>query len=170
MSLTVSFLSLSTESVSTAYPDQPLFVTPTSTVGEVIELLRAQKTGSVLVCDGGCGVDGTDDGKLLGIFTERDALKCMAAASSGNDVMQQPVSAIMSTDITTLQADTSMGDVIKTMSDGGYRHLPIVDAGGQPTGMESVYGIVHYLVDHFPQTIYNLPPNPRSITSDREGA
>ena len=172
MSLTVSFLSLSTESVSTAYPDQPLFVTPTSTVGEVIELLRAQKTGSVLVCDGGCGDEGTDDGILLGIFTERDALKCMAAASNGTDtgIMQQPVSEVMSTDITTLQADTSMGEAIKTMSKGGFRHLPIVDAGGLPTGMESVYGIVHYLVDHFPQTIYNLPPNPRSITSEREGA
>ena len=166
----MSFLSLSTESVSTAYPDQPLFVTPTSTVGEVIELLRAQKTGSVLVCgDSTCQEKG-ECSDLQGIFTERDALKCMAAASGGDDVMQQPVSAIMSTDITALQADTSMGEAIKTMSEGGFRHLPIVDAGGQPTGMESVYGIVHYLVDHFPQTIYNLPPNPRSITSDREGA
>ena len=173
----MSFLSLSTESVSTAYPDQPLFVTPTSTVGEVIELLRAQKTGSVLVCgdprqkEGSCQEKG-ECSDLQGIFTERDALKCMAAASSGADsgVMQQPVSEVMSTDITTLQAGTSMGEAIKTMSEGGYRHLPIVDAGGQPTGMESVYGIVHYLVDHFPQTIYNLPPNPRSITSEREGA
>ena len=84
--------------------------------------------------------------------------------------MQQPISEIMSTKVTTLQADASMGEAIKTMSVGGYRHLPIVNADGKPTGMESVYGIVHYLVDHFPQTIYNLPPDPRSITSEREGA
>ena len=166
----MSFLSLSTESVSSAYPDQPLFVTPTSTVGEVIQLLRAQKTGSVLVCgDNSCQEEG-GSGDLQGIFTERDALKCMAAASSGAKVMQQPISEIMSTKVTTLQADASMGEAIKTMSEGGYRHLPIVNADGKPTGMESVYGIVHYLVDHFPQTIYNLPPDPRSITSEREGA
>ena len=172
----MSFLSLSTESVSSAYPDQPLYVTPTSTVGEVIQLLRAQKVGSVLVCgdhsrqkEGSCQEEGSCS-DLQGIFTERDALKCMAAASSGAEVMQQPISEIMSTKVTTLQADASMGEAIKTMSEGGYRHLPIVNADGKPTGMESVYGIVHYLVDHFPQTIYNLPPDPRSITSEREGA
>ncbi len=162
-------LSLSTESVSTAYPDQPLFVTPAATVGEVIQLLCAQQTGSVLVCE----TADANEGKLLGIFTERDALKCMAVASGDGDrtgVMQQPVSKVMSTDLTKLQADTSMGETIKLMSQGGYRHLPIVDAEGKPTGMETVYGIVHYLVDHFPQTIYNLPPNPSSIPSEREGA
>ncbi len=182
MLLAVSFqLSLSTESVSTAYPDQPLFVIPAATVGEVIQLLRAQQTGSVLVCDSGstegnsAGNDSASGGKLLGIFTERDALKCMAAASSGagsanGDILQQAVSTVMSTEVTTLQANASMGEAIKTMSQGGYRHLPILNADGQPTSMESVYGILHYLVDHFPQTIYNLPPNPRSITSEREGA
>ncbi|NOZ38939.1 MAG: CBS domain-containing protein [Planctomycetes bacterium] len=172
-------LSLSTESVSTAYPDQPLFVLPTATVGEVIQLLRAQQTGSVLVCESDSAEgDSANNGKLLGIFTERDALKYMAAASRGTDdvnsansgIMQQAVSTVMSTDVTTLQADASMGETIKTMSQGGYRHLPILDADGKPTGVENVYGIVHYLVDHFPQTIYNLPPNPRSITSEREGA
>ena len=159
-------LSLSTESVSAAYPDQPLFVTPTSSVGDVIQLFAAQETGSVLVCD-----DDSSGGALLGIFTERDALRCMAAASGGQPaIMQQPVSEVMSTELTTLQADASMGDAIKMMSHGGFRHLPIVDTDGKPTGMENVYGIVHYLVDHFPQTIYNLPPNPRSIPSEREGA
>ncbi len=159
-------LSLSTESVSAAYPDQPLFVTPASTVGEVIQLLRAQRTGSVLVCDS----DQASGGKLLGIFTERDALRAMATACESDAVMKQPVSEVMSTDLATLQADTSMGDAIKMMSDGGYRHLPILDPEGKPTGMQTVYGIVHYLVDHFPQTIYNLPPKPGRGPADREGA
>lgn len=161
-------LSLSTESVSSAYPDQPAFVTPTSKVGEVIQLFNAQQTGSVLVCDR----DSADGGQLLGIFTERDALRCMAAVSSGDqpELMSRPISEVMSTDVTTLRGDTSMGEAIKMMSQGGYRHLPIVDDEGKPTGMENVYGIVHYLVDHFPQTIYNLPPNPRSVPSEREGA
>lgn len=161
-------LSLSTESVSAAYPDQPLFVTSSATVGEVIQLFSAQQTGSVLVCES----DTADDGKLLGIFTERDALRCMAAVSSGDqpELMSKPVGEVMSTDLTTLHADTSMGEAIKLMSQGGYRHLPIVDAEGKPIGMETVYGIVHYLVDHFPQTIYNLPPNPRAVHNEREGA
>ena len=158
-------LSLSTESVSAAYPDQPLFVTPTSTVGEVIQLLRAQKNGSVLVCD-------SDSGDMLGIFTERDALRCMSDASNeeGSKIMQQPISSEMSEVVATLKADTNMGEMIKLMSQGGYRHVPIVDAKDHPVGMETVYGIVHYLVDHFPQTIYNLPPDPGRVPSEREGA
>ena len=161
-------LSLSTESVSAAYPDQPLFVAPAATVGEVIQLFGAQQSGSVLVCED----NSTDGSSLLGIFTERDALKCIAAVSSGQqpELMSKPVSAVMSTEVTTLPADTSMGEAIPTMSQGGYRHVPIVDAEGKPTGMETVHGIVHYLVDHFPQTVYNLPPDPRAIPTEREGA
>lgn len=159
-------LSLSTESVSSAYPDKPLFVVPTSTVGEALQSLQDQTTGCVLVCEKADGA-----GKLLGIFTERDALKCMAAASDGSsDIMEQPVSTVMSTDLATLQPDASMGESIKKMSQGGFRHLPIVDSDTKPVGMETVNGIVHYLVDHFPQTIYNLPPNPDSIPTNREGA
>jgi hypothetical protein len=34
----------------------------------------------------------------------------------------------------------------------------------------AVHGIVHYLVDHFPATVYNLPPNPKNNQKEREGA
>lgn len=157
-------LSLNTESVSAAYPDEPTFVTPTAPLGDVIQLFGAQQTGSVLVCE--------DGSKLLGIFTERDALKCMAAVSNGSqpELMSQPVSEVMSTELTTLRSDTSVSEAIQLMSQGGFRHLPVVDETGTPVGMENVYGIVHFLVDHFPQTIYNLPPNPQAIPSEREGA
>jgi hypothetical protein len=36
--------------------------------------------------------------------------------------------------------------------------------------MATVYGIVHYLVDHFPQTIYTLYPQPGQVSAEREGA
>ena len=62
-----------------------------------------------------------------------------------------------------------MGPAIETMSEGGYRHLPIVDDSGVPTGVAAVRGIVHYLVDHFPETIYTLPPEPGKKPSERDG-
>lgn len=70
----------------------------------------------------------------------------------------------------TLTTKSSVGQTIEMMSEGGYRHLPIVDEQGQPSGVAAVRGIVHYLVDHFPQTIYNLPPEPGRRGADREGA
>ncbi len=150
-------LSLSTDPVTTAYPDEPLFVAPDAAVSEVLQLLRAQSTGHVMICE---------EGRLVGIFTERDALRLMA----GGQDLEQPVSQVMSRDPVSLQEDATVGDAIKTMSEGGYRQLPILTSDGTPTGLATVYGIVHYMVDHFPQTIYTLPPNPSSVPSEREGA
>jgi hypothetical protein len=65
---------------------------------------------------------------------------------------------------------TTVGAAIEMMSAGGYRHLPIVDDQGVPLAVAAVQGIVHYLVDHFPQTIYTLPPEPGKTYADREGA
>lgn len=184
-------LSLSTESVAAAYPDQPLFVAPDASVGEVLQLLRAQRNGSVLVCEVSTQNGSPGEGRLLGIFTERDALKHMAlatgplaegahgegrAAGAGGGKtgdgggMGQSVSAVMSPNPVCLRADTSVGEAIQTMSKGGYRHLPILNEAGLPTGIATVYGIVRFLVDHFPQTIYNLPPEPGAVPSEREGA
>ncbi len=150
-------LSLNTEPVTAAYPNDPLLVSPDSKVGDVLQLLRANRAGSVLVCE---------ESRLLGIFTERDALRWMASGQS-NEVA---IESLMSRDLQTLDEQATVADAIRLMAQGGYRRLPIVSVEGKPTGVSSVRGIVHYLVDHFPQTIYTLPPQPNSVTSEREGA
>lgn len=155
-------LSLSTDLVTAAYPYDPLLVAPDATVGDVLQLLRAQKTSSVLICDG----DGSDGSKLLGIFTERDALKWMAASKP----LDRPISEAMSSEPVSIDADATVSETIRRMSKGGYRRLPIMAPDGTPSGMVGVRGLLHYLVDHFPETIYNLPPKPGSFTGEREGA
>jgi CBS domain-containing protein len=150
-------LSLDSEGVGSAYPDQTLAATGDDSVGDVMQLLRAQRTGAALICDGP---------KLIGIFTERDALKLMA---SGAD-FSAPVRDYMSSKPATLPSNATVGDAIRTMAQGGYRHLPVVDDAGGPSGVIAVHGIVRYLVDHFPETVYNLPPDPKSVQRAREGA
>lgn len=146
-----------------AYPETPLIVAPNANVGEVLELMRAQKTGSVIICE---------NGKLTGIFTDRDALRWMASQASGGNTVdaQTPISQLMTADPKSLPTDTTVGVAIQQMSVGRYRHVPIVDDKSCPSGVASVYGIVHYLVDHFPQTIYNLSPQPGQVPAEREGA
>ena len=107
--------------------------------------------------------DGT---KLVGIVTERDALMLM---SSGADLKTQ-VRDVMSSPPATISNGATVGDAIRVMSEGGYRHLPIVDGDSRPIGVLATQGIVHFLVDHFPATVYNLPPDPKASTRDREGA
>ncbi len=150
-------LSLQSEGVGSAYPDQPLAASANENVGQVLQLLRAQRTGAVLICEGE---------KLVGILTDRDALKLMA---SGAD-LTVPVREVMSSEPATILSTATVGEAIRVMAEGGYRHLPIVDRDGKPTGMVAVHGIVHYLVDHFPETVYNLPPDPKAAPRAREGA
>jgi CBS domain-containing protein len=150
-------LSLDSEGIGSAYPDQPLAATVNDSVGQVLQLLRAQRTGAMLICDGE---------KLVGIFTERDALKLMARDAD----FSAPVGEVMSREPATVPTTATVSQAIRVMAEGAYRHLPIVDAQGKPTGVVAVHGIVHYLVDHFPETVYNLPPDPKAAPKAREGA
>jgi CBS domain-containing protein len=150
-------LSLDSEGVASAYPDQPLAASVSDSVAQVLQLLRAQRTGAMLICEGV---------KLVGILTERDALKLMARGAD----FSIPVGEVMTREPATILSTATVGEAIRVMAEGGYRHLPIVDAEGKPTGVLAVHGIVHYLVDHFPETVYNLPPDPKAAPREREGA
>ena len=150
-------LSLSHETVDAVDPDQPLAVTAETSLRDVLLLMKAQRSGSVLVCD---------DGKMVGIFTERDALRLMANKADLN----VPVQTAMARNVCTLSPDSTVSMAIQQMAAGGYRRLPIIDGEAAPQGVADVRGIVHYLVQHFPEAIYNLPPNPKPKLAEREGA
>lgn len=150
-------LNLSTETVKHAYYPEPIELSPQATVREAFHRMREVNTGAVLV---------TEQGKLVGIFTERDALRLMASKAE----LDVPLTEHMVTDPVTLTESDSVGTGITKMARGGYRRLPIVDAAGKPDGMLKTSGILHYLVQHFPTVIYNLPPTPHHTTQHREGA
>lgn len=150
-------LNLNTETVEAAHPSKPLAVEPDTSVSDVFALMKAQRTGSVLICR---------DGVLAGIFTERDALRLMATDAD----LKAPIESVMIANPVTVRSDQSVGAAIQTMAEGGYRQLPIVDDAGHPQGVVKVSGIVRYLVEHFPETVYNLPPEPNVVMQQREGA
>lgn len=143
--------------IEASSPTQPVVVAPETTLREVLQQMREQNTGSVFVIR---------DGKLVGIYTERDALKLMANAGE----LDVPVYQVMIRDPITVQQNDKVADAVTRMSLGGYRRLPIVDENGQPTGAVKASGILRYMVDHFPQSIYTLPPEPNNASKEREGA
>lgn len=150
-------LNLNTETVSEAGWSEPLCVEPSITIREALELLKARCTGGLLICR---------DGALAGIFTERDALRVMAHGAN----LDAAIETAMVTSVVTLKPDAKVGQAIYTMSEGGYRRLPIVDDANRPLGMLKVSGIVRYLVEHFPNAVYNQPPAVRPAMMEREGA
>jgi len=149
---------LRTDSISRLHPTAPLRVTPEQTVAEAAALMRQNKVGCVLVC--------RDDG-LVGIFTERDLMRRVLAPGRP---LTAPVLACMTPGPVTVCPKAPISTAVRLMEEGGYRHLPVVDDAGRPVGVLSVKRIVHYLVEHFPSTIYNQPPDPSVFPLDAEGA
>lgn len=148
---------LTTETVGQIQQNLPLCVEPETPVREVFRLLKLDKSGSALICR---------QGMLVGIFTERDAVRMLAAGSS----LETPVQQVMVRNPVSLRSHDTIATAIKKMTAGGYRRLPIVDAEGRPQGKITISGIVHYLVEHFPKAVYNLPPVSQPAMQQRDGA
>ncbi len=140
-------LNLMTESVDHAGPVEPLCVQPTATIREVLLLLpRPPPPPSALVCR---------DKSLLGVFTERDALRVMAHGIN----LDSPIEKVMTPQPVTVRAGEKVGVAVQKMATGGYRPFcPSWTTRASPSAWCMFSGIVHYLVEHFPKSIYNLPP------------
>jgi CBS domain-containing protein len=146
------------ESVSRLWLAPPLCLSPDESVADAVERMRQLKVGYVLVCR---------DGRLDGIFTERDLLQRVLAPARGLDMS---LSAVMSTNVVVVRPPESIASALRRMEKGGYRHLPVLDADNRPIGVLSVKRLIQYLVEHFPSTVCNLPPDPDAFPRAAEGA
>jgi CBS domain-containing protein len=105
-------------------------VAPEDTLGEVAERMSAVNVGAVVV---------KDYGRLIGILTERDMLKAMAARVHTSDAR---VREWMTEDPLTASADMGVEDAAQVMLEHNFRHLPIVDEAGAVVGLVSMRRVV----------------------------
>ena len=113
---------------------EPITVKTTDPVSRVVERMKKNRYGSVLVLDPG--------GALAGIFTERDLLRRL-----GNDSAQiksATVGEVMTAHPETLSEDDTIAHALNCMAVGGYRHIPLVREGA-PVGFVSIRGILTYI-------------------------
>jgi CBS domain-containing protein len=89
---------------------------PTATLQEVVDLLVRHNCGSLLVVDGG---------QLLGIITERDILRAVAAVNRSLSDCQ--VQDHMSVNLLTGNPEDAIGDVMGLMTEHRVRHLPVLE-------------------------------------------
>jgi CBS domain-containing protein len=127
-----------------------LIVEPSTTTFDVIKAMRAGSCGAALITDA--------DGKLAGIFSERDVL---VKVGNNGASMDGPVSELMTANPRTTAVTDSVSAALAAMREGDFRHLPIIDEDGAPAGIVSVRDILAWVADHFPKAILNLPPRPR---------
>src|SRR6202044_475753 len=119
-------------------------VDPGAPVLEAIRLMAEHGVGALLVMSGE---------QLVGVVSERDyARKVILKGRASNDT---PVRQIMSSPVLTVQADQSVHDCMRIMSEKRIRHLPVVDATGV-IGVLSIGDLVRAVLEEQQRTIADL--------------
>ncbi len=104
----------------------PPVVAPGDPIAYAIALMQRLDTGAAVVCD---------SGDIAGILTERDIL--LKASDERTDLNAVKVADVMTSDAVFLRQDDSLAVAIHKMAVGGFRHIPLVDESGAPTGIVS---------------------------------
>lgn len=96
-----------------------------TTVREAARLMRKTRVGALLI---------VEHSRLVGIFTERDAL--IRVLAEGLDPDSTPLSAVMTLDPVTVHPDKPFVYALHLMYENGFRHVPVAE-DGKPLGMVS---------------------------------
>lgn len=131
-------------------------VSPHTPLSQAIEAMKKDEGGCVII---------SDDGRVAGIFTERDLLLKVL----GHDVnMDSPISEWMQTKVETLSRDATIGDAVRLMNEKSFRNIPLVKKG-ELVGSISVFDIITYLAECYPKATMNLPPLSAQVMDTVDG-
>lgn len=109
-------------------------VGPDALVTECVRKMTAEKVGALIVMDGE---------RLVGIFTERDALNKVLGA--GLNPVSTKISAVMTKDPVCIPPATTVGEAMELVTKRRFRHLPVVE-NGKVLAVVSSGDLTHWLV------------------------
>lgn len=116
-----------------------------SSVDDAIRSMNTRKISAIIV---------TENGKTVGIFTERDVVRCYIA-TGGKSFKEVPVRDAMVRDLVVAVPDEDIHEVSATMVEKNIRHLPVVD-DGRIIGMLSIRDIIQTQVTKLTSEIHYL--------------
>ncbi len=103
-------------------------IRPAATVADAARLLSEKRIGAIVV---------SDDGRTpLGILSERDIVRELS--KSGAAVLDRPVSDLMTRKLVTCTTGEDALAILERMTEGRFRHLPVVDDAGEMIGLISI--------------------------------
>jgi CBS domain-containing protein len=141
-------------------PSSPICAPPDTPLREAIELMNRRRIGAVLVTEGK---------HLLGIFTERDVLTKVVGREM--DLDGTTIGELMTPDPETLGVDDPVVFALKTMHEGGFRHVPLLDTNNRPIAVISVKDVVEFAVRLFAKELLTAPPSAAHLApGSSEGA
>jgi CBS domain-containing protein len=113
-----------------------VMVEPDRTVADLLDVLERHNVGAVVVSPDGLAIDG--------VVSERDVVRHMSR--EGSQLLERPVSAIMTRKVRTCTSSDSVEDVMRVMTRERIRHVPVVDHGTL-VGIVSIGDVVKNRVD-----------------------
>jgi CBS domain-containing protein len=126
--------SLMEDPVSVLKPQTPITLPPTASVRQAVQTMLDRNLGALLVVGA--------DGKLLGVFSERDLLTKVAGLPGTS--LDAPLEQFMTANPETVADSDTLAFALHKMDVGGYRHLPIV-RDQRPTGVLSVRDMLRHI-------------------------
>lgn len=117
-----------------------------ATAGDAIRKMLDRHVGAVGVVDG--------EGRVAGIFTERDVLRKLSLSRLDPDVT--PVRDLMTTPVEMATQETGPGEAMATMVERHFRHLPVVDNNGKLLGILSIRNLLEWRIDALTQELDSL--------------
>ncbi|GHD08461.1 CBS domain-containing protein [Tianweitania populi] len=109
---------------------------PDQTLADAAKSLGEQRIGALVVTDG--------DGRIAGILSERDIVRVVGR--DGALALEQRVSAVMTSDVTTCSENQTASELLEIMTNGRFRHLP-VERDGQLDGIISIGDVVKLRIE-----------------------
>ena len=120
-------------------------INPSATVFEALQIMAEKNVGALMVLD--------DDGKLIGMFSERDyARKIILHGVSSKEVN---ILDYMSTELHTVNPETSVLGCMAVMTDKHVRHVPVLDHN-KIVGIISIGDVVNTIIEDQKATIQDL--------------
>lgn len=105
--------------------------TAETSIAEAAAILAKRKIGALVVLE--------DGARLIGIVSERDIVRAISA--SGAAALEKSIGSIMTRAVMTCGEGDSINDVMSRMTDGRFRHLPVIERG-RLSGIISVGDVV----------------------------
>ena len=103
---------------------------PSESILDAVKKMHEHGVGSVLVVD--------EEGRLVGIFTERDLVHVLAEGVP----LETPLSKVMRKNPVTASPEEPLSKIASKMIEHWLRHIPVVDEEGRPLGMISIRDVL----------------------------
>ena len=111
-------------------------IAPTANLTAAVQLLAARRIGAIIVTG--------PDNRVAGILSERDIVRTLS--ERGPAALDENVGTVMTRKVTTCTEADTIASIMERMTEGKFRHLPVVDQG-RLVGVISIGDVVKYRIE-----------------------